>query len=337
MNMDVFSGNAFSTISLTGAVDKMDFVPSFLGGMGLFEPMPVRTKKIFIDRRDGTLTLIPTTPDGTPPPELKTDNRDAVSLETVRLAKSFTLWAHELAGLRPFGQELTLENVQAEYLRRLSRMRDDLEVTEEFHRLGALQGLLLDSDGSTVIYDYASEMGEAIPAATSFELDVTTTDVRGLCHALTRSMARSSRGAITNSTSIHALCGDSFYDAFIVHPNVEKTYLNWSAASDLRENKAHGSFVYGGITWHNYRGTDDNSTVAIPTAEAKFFPVGARGVFKKAMSPHPSMEYVNTLGQAAYSGNVLDRDRQMWTKGEVYAYPLYICQQPRVLRRATLT
>jgi hypothetical protein len=150
-------------------------------------------------------------------------------------------------------------------------------------------------------------------------------------------MARSAGGAFTPATTVHALVGDAFYDALIRHPEVEKTYLNWAAAADLRQDRSFQAFTYGGITWHNYRGTDDNSTVAIDPDEAKFFPVGARDVFKKAMAPAEFGPYVNTLGQDTYAMNIPDRDRQAWTRGELYSYPLYFVQRPDVLRKGVRT
>ena len=336
-SMDVFNSSAFSTTSLTGAVEKIDFKPSFIGTLGVFEPMPVRTKQLFVDRRDGVLKLIATSATGAPPEELQKDNRDAVNLETTRLAKSFTMYAAELQGIRGFGKETDLMAVQADFLRRMGRIRDDMELTHEFHRLGALQGMLLDADGVTVIYDYFSEFNETNAVAVSFELDVTTTDVRQVCHQITRSMARSARGSFTPGTTVHALVGDDFYDALISHESVEKSYLNWTSAADLRENIAFESFPFAGITFHNYRGTDDNATVAIAPTEAKLFPIGARDVFKKAMAPHETMDFVNTPGRDIYAMTIRDRDRNMWAKGELYSYPLYFCEQPRVLRKATLT
>lgn len=336
--MNVFASSAFSTTSLSGMVEKMDYVPSLLGSLNLFEPEPVRTRSIFVDRIDGGLTLIPTSADGAPPEVLDKEGRDAVSLRTQRLAKRFTLMASELDGIRAFGSETELMAVQREYARRMGRIRQDMELTHEHHRLGALQGVLLDADGSTVIYDYSTEFNEAIPSAISFELDVTTTDVHAKCKEISRGMARSGRGSLAGA-SIHALAGDSFYDALISHPNVEKFYLQQQAANALREAQGQifESFRIGGITFHNYRGTDDNSTVAVPTAEAKFFPVGARDVFKVAYAPLESLEFVGSPGQSVYAMNVPDRERNMWAKGELYSYPLFICQQPRVLRKATLT
>lgn len=335
--MDIFKSSAFSTTSLSGAVQKRDFRPQLLGSLGVFTPEPVRTRQIFVDRINGGLTLIPTSAPGSAPEVLDGEDRDAVSLQTTRLAKRFTLYAHELDGIRAHGSESELMSVQREYMNRLDRINDDMELTHEFHRLGALQGLLLDANGTDVIYDYSAEFNEAIPAAIDFALGAATTDVHAKCKEVSRGMARSSKGNLSGA-SIHAIAGDDFYDTLVSHPNVEKFYLNQMAANALREaqGQVFESFKIGGITFHNYQGTDDNSTVAVPTNEAKFFPVGGRDVFQVAMSPLESMEYVGSLGQRVYAMNIPDRERNMWTKGEIYSNPLYVCQQPGVLRKGTL-
>ena len=335
--MDVFNNNAFSMISLTGTVEKIDYVPQTLGQLGIFDPMPVRTRNLFVDRREGKLTLIPSSPLGAPPEELINDDRNAVPLRTARLAKGFTLYAHEIEGIRAFGSETEFMQVQAEYLRRMAQVRNDMDLTHEFHRLGALQGVLLDADGVTVIYNYFDEF-EITPApVVDFNLDNSATDVRAVCVQLARDMIRNSGGAITQTTAIHALAGDAFYDALIAHESVVKTYLNWAAAADLRTGNAFQAFTYGGITFHNYRGTDDNSVVAIDTDEAKFFPVGARDVSKKAMAPAEFGPFINTMGRDTYAMNVRDLARDAWTRGELYSYPLYFCQRPEVLRTGRRT
>lgn len=335
-SMDIFNSSAFSMTSLTGAVNKVGYKPQLLGSLNIFEPMPVRTRTVFVDRREGKLTLIPSSPVGAPPKELVVDPRNAVPLKTTRLAEGFTLYAEEIQGIRAFGSETEFAQVQAEYLKRMASVRDDMDLTHEFHRLGALQGLLLDADGTTVIYNYFTEFGVTEAPAIDFDLDnasPATGAIRLKTAEVIRSMSRSAGGAFRPGTTIHALVGDAFYDALITHPEVEKTYQNWAAAADLRQDRTWQAFTYGGITWHNYRGTDDNSTVAIDPDEAKFFPVGAKDVFKKAMAPAEFGPYVNTLGQDTYAMNIPDRDRQAWTRGELYSYPLYFCQRPDVLRK----
>lgn len=337
-NMNVFESDAFSLISLSSAIDRMDYAPGFLGGLGIFTPEPVDNSTVWVDERDAVISLIPTSPRGAPPEELAKDSRTARAFKVPRITKASTLYAASVANIRAFGSETESERVMQEYARRMARIRQDVEVTHEHMRLGALQGILLDADGSTVIYNYFAEFGITPAASVSFELDVDTTDVAGIARQLARSMARTSRGAIGPTATIHALCGDAFYDALIAHPQVRQTYLNWSAAADLRDQAAFGAFTYGGITWHNYRGTDDNSTVAIGVNEAKFFPIGATDVFSHIMAPADEfMPYVGTSGQNVYAMNIIDRDRQAWTRAEAYSYPLMMCKRPEVLRTGTLT
>lgn len=335
-SMNAFNSSAFQTVALTGAVEKLDYKPSMLGEMNIFQPLPVRDKNLFVDRRDGKLTIIPTSETGAPPSQLEKDTRDAVPLRAIRLSKGFRMTATEVQGIRAFNSESELMSIQTEFLRNMSRIRQDMELTHEFHRLAALQGRLLNADGQE-IYNYFTQFGESEAPSISFALGTASTDVRKKCMEVTRGMARSARGSFTTQTTVHSIAGDNFFDKLISHPNVKETYLNHQAAADLRENKAFGSFTYGGITFHNYRGTDDNSAVAIPPDEARFFPIGAQDVFKKAMAPHETFEYVNTPGRDMYAMTVRDMERDMYVDGELYSYPLYFCQQPRVLRKATAT
>ena len=334
--MDIFNRPEFSVTSLSGTIERIPYTPTLLGSLGIFEPMPVRTRNIMIERRDNRLTLIQTSADGAPPDVLESDDRDLVMLRTTRLAKRFTLYAHELDGIRAFGSETELMAVQTEYLRRAARLKADMSMTHEYHRLGALQGVLMDADGVSVIKDYYDEFEIQRPSPVELDFRRNVSGLRRRLNQLAREMIRTSGGALTEATEIHALIGDDAYDMLISHPEVERMYLNYSAARELGERKIFDSFRFGGITWHNYRGTDDGSTIAIPTNGVRFFPVGAPDVFKKAMAPLETLGYLGTLGQDTYMMNVPDRERDMWTKGEIYSYPLYICQRPDLLRSATI-
>lgn len=332
---NVLESDAFSMASLTEGLDSVDYKPSLLGSLGIFEPEPIRTQDVQIDRRDGDINLIKTSERGAPAEELNRESRSMVGLKTVRLAKSSTLMAHEIANIRAFGKETELQSVAMEFARRNARLVQDLEYTKEKHRLGALQGLLLDADGST-IYNFNTEFGESATAEIDFELDDDTTDVRAKCNQVVRGMAVSSRGAMGPGSEVHALAGDEFYDDLIKHPQVRQTYLNWAAAADLREGMAYKAFTYGGITFHNYRGSDDGTEIAVGATKAKFFPVGARGVFKEVMSPADEfMPYAGQMGQSMYALRELDPSGlQQWVRAHVRAYPLFVCQKPRVLRSA---
>ncbi|MBQ3300801.1 MAG: major capsid protein, partial [Eggerthellaceae bacterium] len=121
------------------------------------------------------------------------------------------------------------------------------------------------------------------------------------------------------------LCDDTFFDALVGNAETRATYLNQAQAAELRTGTAFQTFVYGGITFVNSRGTDDNTTVAVPNGKCKFFPVSAPGVFKQAMSPGESFDWVNTPGQPFYALQIPDDDRNMFVDLEIYSYPLYVC------------
>ncbi len=333
-SMDIFKGRAFHAISLTEAINGAPYLPTFLGSQNIFTPKPVRTTTVAIEKKDGVLTLIQTSERGAPPAVADITRRDIRDFRTVRIAKQDTLMADEIQDIRAFGSESELASVQAEVAARMKSLNDDIELTFEHMRLGAIQGVVLDADGS-VIRNWFDEWGISAPAEIDFALDDPTTDVRTLCHKVTRAMAKAGGGAfVPGVTSVHALCGDDFFDLLIKHPSVRETWLNQQASADLRENIAFGSFNFGGITFHNYRGTDDGSKIAIDPTKAKFYPVNAPGVFQVAQSPAETFDFVNTPGQRVYAWTVPDKDRNAWVQMEVYAYPLFICTRPAMLLSA---
>jgi hypothetical protein len=336
-SMDIFKGDAFSTMSLLSAIKNVDYKPQFLGSLNLFKPNPVRTRVISVESKDDVLSLIQTSPIGAPLAQLSADKRKIRNFNTVRIAKGSRIMADEIQGIREFGSETELQQVQAEVAARLQRLHDDVELTWEHHRLGAVQGILADANGDP-IFNYFTEFGVAQPAEVEFDFaNLAAGEVRALVEgSIVRPMIRASKGAMTTASRIVALCGDDFWDAFINHEEVRQTYLNHEAAASLREATAFSTFRYAGIDWVNYRGTDDGSTVAIGAGDVKFFPVNANGVFEVAWAPAEFMDHTNRPGVPVTPLVVPDLDRNAYVDVEVYSYPLYICTRPLTLRRGTL-
>ncbi len=331
--MDIFNDDAFSMVQLTQAIELTDYLPQTLGGMNIFEPDPVRTLSVAIEKRENVLALIQTSERGAPPEELDRSLRDIRDFRTVRIAKRDTINADEIQSIRAFGSETEFQGVQSEVATRLSRLRNDMELTHENMRLTAVQGILTDADGGT-IKNWFTEWGITQATEIDFALGTAATLVRGKCQQVIRNMRRAAKGAWTPATQVHALCSDEFFDALIDHALVRDTFLSWAAATELRSNQAFETFPYGGIFFHNYRGTDDNSTVSIATDKAKFFPVNAPGVFKVAYSPAETFDFVNTPGLPVYAMTIPDRDRNAFVAVEEYSYPLHICTRPEMLQRA---
>ncbi len=343
--MDVFKQKPFQMVELSAAVQRAPYNPGFVRSLGLFTPKRVRTTTVAIERKGGTLSLIQTSERGAPLAEGSREKRDIRDFRTLRIAKGTTMYAHELQNIRAFGSETELQQVMAEVgeiIAGPTGLRASVEITHENMCLGALQGVVKDADGST-LFDWFTEFSIAQDAEIDFDLDnanPASGAVRKKCNQVVRQMMRAAEGAwVPNRTYVMGLCGDAFWDDLTAHSEVRQTWLNQVAAQELRNDvgNAFGSLRYGEITFVNYRGTDDGTTVGIATNECKFFPVNAPGVFETAYSPAEFLPFVNTPGQDVYAIIVEDRDRQAWVRPEVYSYPLCYVTRPKMLQRARRT
>lgn len=341
MHMDIFNSDAFSLQAMTAAVEKMPTVPGFLGSLGIFGPGEgVSTDTVTLERKDYTLTPIPTSQRGTEPPSGSTDKAVLRSFVIPRVAKTDQVFAREIANVRAFGTESALQTAAQLIAQKQMKLLAEHETTMELHRLGAMQGILLDTDGST-LYNYFTEFGISQPAEIDFDLD-NASPVEGVLRSLisnsvTRPIARALGASYTPAVRIVALCGDTFFDQFVNHNDVRVTYKNWEAAEGLRENTAFATFRFAGVEWINYKGTDDNSTVAIAAGQVKFVVVGVPGLYRRINGPGETLDTVNTIGRPIYSWLVRDRDRNMWVKPEIYSYPLHMVTRPEVLLRGKNT
>lgn len=341
MHMDIFNDDAFGLVTMTEKVEKLPTVPTFLGSLGLFgEGEGVPTDIVSIEQKGMTLELIPTSLRGTEPPMGKTDKRALRHFSIPRVAKSDQVFAREIQGVREFGTESQLMTAMRLIAQKQTKLKTEYDLTMEFHRLGALQGILLDADGS-VIYNFFNEFGISQPVEIDFDLD----NANPASGALSLKIAAAKRAAIRalggayvpGVTRFLWLCGDTFYDQFKVHPEVRETYKNWEAAANLRNASVFDTFRFGEMEWHNYQGTDDNSTVAIGTTKCQLIVLGVPGLYRRYNGPGEDLEIVNTIGRPIYSNLVRDPKRNQWVQPEIFSYPLHLCSRPEVLLRGRNT
>lgn len=340
--IDIFQEDPFQMASMTKAVRKIPHQPMLLGQMNLFDPEPQDTHFIAVDVEDDVLRLIPTSEVGAPLDESEDTDREMRIFPIKRLAKGKTLYAHEVFGRRETGRADMVQTAANKIAQWQMRLKRDWELTMEWHRLGAIQGILYDANGTKVLQNWFTGFGGTQPAELTFNLSTATTDVAGKCQAVIEAMAVASQGAfIENVTQVHALVGSTFFNALKDHAKVRDSYLNWTQATELRKSLPFGSFEFGDIFWHRYRGTDSSVgkggsvTMSIAATEAKFFPVNAPGVFQMAYGPHVTFNDLGAPAEDLYSRLVLDEKRGEWVKPEVYSYPLHMCTRPGMLQRAT--
>jgi len=327
--LDVFTNDAFSMVSLTESINLMPYVPARLGSLGLFRPKPIATLTAVLEYKQNTINIIPSRARGSRENVRGGGTRIAKAVKVPHLPEGSSILADDVQGVRAFGSEDQVEGVAQLVNTRLEELRQDHEVTAEWHRMGALSGVLLDADGVSVIESFFDLFGIT---ETEFPFDLTVDEdgVKLQAQALSRLM-RHLMGAWP-FTGIHAMCGDSFFDDLITSPSAKAAYDRWQDGQFKRELQGSpgGGFTWCGVTWENYDGYFTDSFSFINTDECRFFPTGAPGLFGVAYAPADYIETVNTLGRPFYA----KQERMKFDKGvelETQSNALHYCTRPQVL------
>jgi hypothetical protein len=213
---------------------------------------------------------------------------------------------------------------------RLGKAKRQLDATHEFQRMGALNGLVLDADGSTVLLNIYQAFGVE-QQVLSMGLNDPATKVRVKC-AEALDMQEDELGNVTSSGS-RAFCGKTFWDKLITHKSVEETFLNTIQAAELRGD-ARESFELGGIVWERYRGRIAG-VAFIHDDQALLIPEGVPDLYISCFAPADYMETANTQGLPYYS-KLEPMPFNKGMSGEAQSNPLHLCTRPRAQILLTL-
>ena len=329
--VDAFNSDIFSLTSLVHSINHQDHIPNRLGELGLFTMEPISTTSVVIEEEYGTLTLVPVAPRGGVKEPVSRDRRKARSFVVPHIPESTQVMADEVQNVRAFaqGDMASAERMAVEQVRdkKLQKALTQLEITIEYHRMGAIKGQILDADGVTTLLDLFTEFG-VTQNTLGFNLDDTTTKIV----TAIRQAQRLSQAALGNAPVMGwlAVCGDEFFDELVSHPKLEQFYLNQQAAQQLANGvSAYSRFVFGNVAWENYRGSVGGVDF-ITTSKAYLIPMGVPGLFLDYRAPADYMETVNTLGLPFYAKAELKK----MNKGidiEAQTNPLLLCTKPAAI------
>lgn len=337
LTLDIFNSDPFSLAALTARYngESAMYVPGQVGRLGLFEEEGVPTLSVMIEERNGSLSLIEPSKRGGPG-ETVGSNRDKLrSFVIPHLQRDDSIMADEVQGRRAFGSDRDVETVLGVLDRKINRHLRDLDATLEFHRVGAVKGIVVSKSGAT-LHNLYTEFGIAEPDAFNFDLDNPATNVRLKCEQLVRMMEDE---LDTPYTGIHSMCGNGFWDKITEHKSVREVWLAAQKASELLNKKAM-TIQIGGITFERYRtgkkATEAQGAGFFADAEARFVPTGVPELFITRFAPADYEETVNTDG--------LPRYVKQWAmangKGrnvEVQSNPISLCTRPGVLRKGVVS
>lgn len=314
----------FSVANLTAAVNKLPAVPGKVGAMGLFEEKGVNSTSVLIDEREGRLVLVPNTSRNDDPTPIKGGKRKRRTFETLHLPLSRPLLPNQLQGIAAFGEEDATAPQAAVINDHLQEMKNSIEATREFQRVGALRGKLLDNEGK-VIVDLFKEF-EVTQKKITVALSNKETNVRKFCLDAKRHSESKLGGVMV--TGFRALCGPDWFDAMVDHEKVKAAFANYQEAQDRLGGDVRSGFTFGGIEFIEYDVTVSNQRF-IPLDVAQVFPL-ARSVYRMFNAPANYNEAVNTLGLPLYSKAEPRKLGKGWDL-EVQGNPLAMCLFPEAL------
>lgn len=328
--LNPFETDAFNMVSLTKAINILPNNYGRIREMNLFPGKGVRTRSIIVEEMNGVLNLLPTLPPGSPGTVGKHGKRTVRSFTIPHIPHDDTILPEAYQGIRTFGQENELVAVSQIINDRLQVMRNKHAITLEHLRMGALKGEILDADTST-IYNLYTEFG-ITQKTIDFVLGTDGTNVQKKCRDVVRHIEDNLKGEVM--TGVRCLVDASFFDKLILHPEVQKAYINYAKAAEILGTDIRKKFTFNGVTFEEYRGTaTDAAGTARPFITADYgiaFPEGTMNSFETIYAPADFMETANTMGLELYAkqeSRKFERGIDLHTQSN----PLPMCYRPGVL------
>lgn len=332
---DTVSGDLVAT--LAGLVEKDPMVPTMTTQLGLFTAEPIMGTTVKIERTGSVLQLVQSSARGTDAPTKAKKTRDIVHFEAVRIALEQQYSSDEVLNLRALGTSGDFTAVETYILNELRPVIGSVRATLEAHRVGALRGFVLDADGD-IITDLYSKFGITPPDDVYFDLE--TAPTTGVADPIRRQIAEVVRtikhelGAqATPAMQVWGLCGSAFFDALSGAPEVRQTYLNQTAAAQLRQGTGMTGEIlsYGGVNFIEFEGRIGNTDL-VEADEVRFVVSGVPGLFRQFFAPHDRDASIpgKSIGQVEY---VLPHfpSKGRYREIEIQSNPVTICTRPALL------
>jgi hypothetical protein len=303
--VDLIKGDGFTMGDMGEAINKIEFVPNQLGTLNIFQNAPIRSSTLLLDVTAGSIRLVKTSKRGEP-----VESRDKAkkgklkAFSTERLALRDNIGAESLSFLRDYGtadQPRQLAKEIAERQAGPNGLMADIDLTREFQRLGALRGKLYDTD-NTLLYDYYEEMDVDEPSVVNIDFaNLTEGALRVyIVNNIKRPMKKSRKGA--SFSQIIAICESGAYDKLSQNPEYRKVAELQEQSAELRNDHTDQPIDFAGVTWVEYEGTDDDTTVALSEGEIIFVPGGLNNtVFKQVLSPGEKFSDLGSEGKEWYT------------------------------------
>lgn len=326
--------NMRSASELTKAVNLLPVKPVYFGSIGLFEEKGSRTTSVTLDVRHGRFVLVPNRDRRDPATPLagRGSKWKTQTFPTAHLPLSDVLLPDDVQDLRAFGTE-QLATVDQVLNDRMQDLKDSITATLEYHRIGAVKGVVYDAEGDVLLNLFeaagVTQQKKTIPLPD--DKPAKDNPIKKAVYDVTRNARKHLSGFMVKR--FECMCSPSFFDGLTGHALVREAYERWQAAQDRFGEDDRRGFTYGGVTFRDCSDEIDGKAL-VADGKAHFYPVGA-GLFSTFYAPANWNETVNTIGLPFYAKTEPRRMGKGWDL-EVQSNPVCICHVPGALAELSL-
>ena len=365
MSYDFWNDDAFQAVALTKHINVQPYVPTFFGEMNLFgdridgttveqrftssQQNGIYSDVASVTRENGRLMLLPTEARGSMPTYNQPDQVIKRAFQVPYIPKNDEIFWDAIIGKRIYGQStkesgLGGQETTAQAINRcLTKMWKEYLLTWEYHRLGAVKGVILDADGEQVVYDLYREFQiEGNGAGTGF--GPKTIDYGASLSQVSEQIVThvGDRLGAMMPGGIGCVVGKDFFEKVQDEVELNTAFERYKDGEHLRtsyQNEPYMSgamngFHYRGVTYYRYRGNlqtqganpvqtsmiDDDKGHTFVTGTVRYFRSNAPGTCEDAVA---------TMGLPIY----VDREPKKHKKGidfHAESCPLFMNTQPEI-------
>lgn len=336
--LNIFGDVAFSSTSLTQAINVVPNDYGRIRELGLFSNEPITTTTVAVQFENGTLNLLPTRERGAPSSLGMPTKRKAQAFSCFHIPHDDFVLADDVQNIiARTADDARLNAVQTLVNRKQIAMRRKHAITLEHMRMGALRGEILDNDGSSLLNLFTA-FG-VTQKTIDFVLGTVGTNVGAKIDELTAYMEDNLLGE--TMSGVHVLASPEWFAKFIGHATITDAWKYYDGAYNPLRNDVRKKFVHRGVTFEEYRGSaqylNEDGTYGtrrfIPAGDAIAFPLGTQDTFSTYWAPADFIDTVNTMGEEIYVRTAVDPEFQRWVKLHSQSNPLPIVKRPGLLVR----
>lgn len=308
--MDIFD-DYFTRDQLVASIARAQYVPGQLAP--LFSTRNLASVSMAVEALpDNDVAESAEISRGAPGKVMTLEKRAVETFNTKSYAREGAVLADEVLGMRAVGTSGAAELLSQRRDETVAKLRKWADWQHEYLRMA-------------VVNNATNAFGSA-PSATAIAFGVADSAILSAIEEKIITAMEDALGGIAAGPLV-AFCSRTFWRALLDSKTRQATYLNQSAASELRSIPLPGQpLEFGNVYWYRYR---PSGSIGITEGQAKVIPTGVDGLFVQGFAPNDTADSVGMAepGQPYYlQSKPLD-----WDKGwelKIQTHPAMVCTRP---------